>query len=310
VVELFFDALGRSGRSNALDSTQGFDAGYEAIEVLFPGTLLADGNVDPSGVIRRDASSRGAINLFFSRIATNDGGDINLLVPGGSVNVGLSASFAGAKPVSELGIVAQRAGSVRAFVDGDFQINQSRVFALDGGDIAVWSTVGDIDAGRGAKSAVSAPPPTVSFDANGNVIVEFPPAIAGSGIRSAVATDGRAPGDILLFAPAGAVVASDAPIISAGDVVIAATQVVGSDISAGGVTVGVPVGSDGLASAVAGASDAATQASSDAASAATNETRTTDAPLARAALGWLEVFLEGFDAGMPAPESERRRRSG
>ena len=136
----------------------------------------------------------------------------------------------------------------------------------------------------------------------------FPPAIAGSGIRTALATVGRDPGDVLLFAPAGAVIASDAPIISAGDVVIAATQIVGSDISAGGVTVGVPVGTDGLASAVAGAADAATQASSDAAASATTASSASATPLARSALGWLEVFLEGFDAGLPSPESERKRR--
>jgi filamentous hemagglutinin family protein len=314
VTELFFDVLAVAGSANALDESQGFDAGYAAIEALFPGTLRAEGNVDGSGVVRREAGTAGGINLFFSRVATNDGGDINMLVPGGSVNVGLSASFAGAKPVSELGIVAQRDGSVRAFVDGDFQINQSRVFALDGGDIVVWATVGNIDAGRGAKSAVAAPPPTVSFDSSGNVVIEFPPAIAGSGIRSAVASEGRSPGDILLFAPAGAIVASDAPIVSAGDVLIAATQVVGTDISAGGATVGVPVGSDGLAAAVAGAGDSASQAAGDAADTAAAAPSADDAPLARAALGWLEVFLEGFDADLPPADEEdeeaARRRSG
>ena len=58
---------------------------------------------------------------------------------------------------SELGVVVQSTGSVNAVSFGDLQVNESRVFAADGGNILVWSTRGDIDAGRGAKTAISAP---------------------------------------------------------------------------------------------------------------------------------------------------------
>ena len=68
------------------------------------------------------------------------------------------------KPASELGVVAQRVGNVSSVSFGDLQVNESRVFAADGGDILVWATRGDIDAGRGAKTAISAPPPLVVID--------------------------------------------------------------------------------------------------------------------------------------------------
>jgi hypothetical protein len=86
------------------------------------------------------------------------------------------------------------------------------VFTLDGGDITVWSAHGDVDAGRGAKSALAAPPPVVSFDAQGNLVVTFPPVISGSGIRTASTTAGTAPGDVVLAAPSGVVDAGEAGI--------------------------------------------------------------------------------------------------
>ena len=156
---LFFAELSDAAQKAAVSGLKkDYEAGFAAVDHLFPG----------------GADYGGDLNLVFSRIQTVDGGDINLLVPGGEVNAGLAVSFSGAKPTSELGIVAQRAGAINAFVDGDFQVNQSRVFALDGGDITVWSSNGNIDAGRGAKSAIAAPPPIISFDAQGNLRVEFP----------------------------------------------------------------------------------------------------------------------------------------
>ena len=246
LLTVLFDELRAAGVGNATLG-EDFTAGYEAIETLYPGSVVPEALVgdfldkagltydayvqlaldNPGGLAALSVappidlaaletrfpgiSARsvtdappyaGDLSLFFSRIQTFDDGDIDVVVPGGLVNAGLAASFEGAKPPSELGIVTQRAGSISAFVSDDFLVNQSRVFALDGGDILMWSSQGDIDAGRGAKSALAAPPPTVSFDANGNLVVEFPPAISGSGIRAAVSTPGRDPGDVFLFAPA------------------------------------------------------------------------------------------------------------
>ena len=67
------------------------------------------------------------------------------------------ASFGIDKAPDQLGIVAQTAGNVNSFAYSDLQVNESRVFAADGGNIMVWSTEGNIDAGRGAKTSISAP---------------------------------------------------------------------------------------------------------------------------------------------------------
>ncbi|WP_157199713.1 hypothetical protein [Methylomonas koyamae] len=110
-----------------------YQRGYAAIARLFP---------DSPG---------GDIELFFSRIQTLYGGDIDLLAPGGMLNVGLASLQGLDKTEDELGIVAQREGHVNVLANGDVRVNQSRVFTLDGGDIAIWSSTGNIDAAAEPK---------------------------------------------------------------------------------------------------------------------------------------------------------------
>jgi hypothetical protein len=300
LLTVLFDELRDAGSAGALGNTDAFQPGFNAIHAMFP----EQGHLD------------GDLSLFFSRIQTFDGGNVDLVVPGGLTNAGLAATFAGAKPPSELGIVAQRDGDISAFVDGDFLVNQSRVFALDGGDILIWSSEGNIDAGRGAKSALAAPPPTVTFDATGNVVVEFPPSISGSGIRAAVSTPGREPGDVFLFAPTGVVNAGDAGIASAGNITIAATEVIGAEnIDVGGIAVGVPVDTGGIAAALTGVSSVTSSAAKSAeetATAGTQEEQNT-APLGQAALGWLDVFILGFgdegtDQGDQSTDKDKEKK--
>jgi hypothetical protein len=205
-------------------------------------------------------------------------------------------------------MVAQQAGSVTAISYDDFQVNESRVFAADGGDILVWATRGDIDAGRGAKTAISAPPPTVSIGPDGEIRVLFPPALTGSGIQTLATSLGKKPGNVDLFAPRGVVNAGDAGIV-AGNLTIAATAVLGADnISVSGVSVGVPVDTGGFAAALTGVSAVASSASNAAADTVgpAREAAETETPLADQALGFLDVFITGF--GEPGAEGREDQR--
>jgi filamentous hemagglutinin family protein len=288
--QVLFAELRSVGREAARTGSNDFRAAYAALEALFPGS-----NPEPS-----EANAyRGDLSLFFSRIYTLGGGDISLLAPGGQINAGLAtppAAFGINKLASQLGIVAQGAGSVSAVAFGDFQVNESRVFAADGGDILIWATRGDIDAGRGAKTAISAPPPTITTDANGRTIFVFPAALQGSGIQTLATSPGVRPGDVDLFAPRGVVNAGDAGIV-AGNLTIAATAVLGANnIQVSGASVGVPVSTSGLAAGLAGVSNVASGSAQAAATATEGSTRPRDtqSPLADQALGFLDVFLEGF----------------
>jgi filamentous hemagglutinin len=195
-----------------------YQRGFDAIAALFPGDKY-----------------EGDLSLVFSQIKTLDGGGINMAAPGGKIDVGLAGQLAGIrKAANELGIVVQQEGDLNALIEQDFNVNQSRVFTLKGGNITVWSSEGSIDAGKGAKSAIAAPPPITMVDEKGNIVTIFPPIVSGSGIQAI------GDGQVTLAAPQGIVDAGEAGI-SGGQIVIAATAVVGaSNIQASGGTVGVP----------------------------------------------------------------------
>ena len=283
ITDVFLNEITSSGvaASQPGKTASDYSRGFKAIATLFP-----------------SKNGRGDIISLLSRISTLDGGDLDLLAPYGQVNAGAAVVTGLAKTPDQLGIVIQRAGNLSAFASGDFLVNSSRVFALDGGSILIWSSRGNIDAGRGAKSALSIPPPVVSFDALGNVITEFPPAVAGSGIQAAVSTAGRAPGNVFLFAPAGVVDAGDAGIASAGNLTIAATAVLGADnISVGGVSTGVPSATVAVPVGLAGASAAAGSASSAAAEAAADPFKDKDAAvkdLGKSLVSVISVEFLGF----------------
>ncbi|MHB0986460.1 MAG: filamentous hemagglutinin family protein [Sulfuricella sp.] len=225
---IFFDELKQAG----IDHSKGgnYDRGFNAVAALFPA-----------------AASPGDINLFFSQIKTEQGGDIELMAPDGQVNAGLASATGVSKTASELGIITVDGGSIRSFSRGDFLVNQSRVFTLGGGDILIWSSEGDIDAGKGSKTASATPPPTITTDPNtGIVTVDTSNAVSGSGIGVLLAKAGISAGRTDLIAPKGTVNAGDAGIRAAGDLNIAALHVVGAEnIQFGGVATGVPTANSG-----------------------------------------------------------------
>jgi len=311
VEQLFFAELRASGRDAASggETTGDFTRGFDALTTLFPGA-------NPDIEEGEENAYQGDISLFFSRIYTLDGGDIRLLVPGGAINAGLATppvAFGLGKSAEQLGIVVQSNGDVQALAFGDFAVNESRVFAADGGDILIWSTRGDIDAGRGAKTAISAPPPqTIINPETGATEVIFPAALTGSGIQTLATSPGVEPGDVDLFAPRGVVNAGDAGIV-AGNLTVAATAVLGADnIDVSGISIGVPVDTAvaaGLTSVSAVGSSATRSA--EAAVTSSREESTDDAPLADSALGWLDVFVLGFgecdpETGENCEEEDRR----
>lgn len=255
VSQVLYSELRTTGLEHNLTGVP-YDRGYDAIQTLFPGSDYA-----------------GDINLFFSQIKTEQNGDISLLAPGGSVVVGLTnppAELAALKidesvrpnipAAANLGIMAFGEGAIRAFAKEHFTVNRSRILTLQGGDILLWSSDGNIDAGRGAKTASAAPPPVIQTDANGNVFVNPSGAVSGSGIGQLLTTARTTVGSVDLLAPRGIVDAGDAGIRVAGNLNVAAVQVVGADnIRVGGVATGTPVSDSGVlaGAAAAGSSVAA-----------------------------------------------------
>jgi hypothetical protein len=156
-------------------------------------------------------------------------------------------------------MVAAATGDIRGFSRGDMLVNQSRILTVGGGDVLLWSSEGDIDAGKGKKTASAVPPPLITVDAQGNVTQVLQGAVTGSGI-GALSTGGITAGDVDLIAPKGTVNAGDAGI-RAGNLNIAALTVIGADnISVSGSSTGTPVADT---SAVTAASSGASSGGDD-----------------------------------------------
>lgn len=216
---VFFSELKQGGLQG---SAGHYQRGYQAIASLFPAQ-----------------DYHGNIDLFNSQIKTESEGDINLLAPGGLINVGL-AKPGNTKSPSDQGIFTASGGVIRSFSKGDFLVNQSRVFTLQGDDLLLWSTAGNIDAGKGSKTATATPPPRLVFKDNG-MVLDTTSVVSGSGIGQLLARSGYKAGEVNLIAPEGEVNAGEAGIRVAGDLLIAAQRVLGGDnIQVGGVSVGVP----------------------------------------------------------------------
>jgi hypothetical protein len=266
VRDMFFTALKQSGVDHNTENSPyagDYSRGYAAIELLFPSQ-----NIDGS-----TKNYKGDINLFASRISTEFGGNIEFMAPGGKMIVGLpntatrlldytkaNGVATGLTDSGALGIVASAApGDVKGFAHSDVLVNQARILAVGGGDVLLWSSEGDIDAGKGKKTASVVPPPLDITDANGNVTRVLQGAAEGSGI-GALPTPGAKPGDAYLIAPKGTVNAGDAGI-RAGSLLIAAQVVLGAEnIRVSGASSGVPVADT---SAISATASGATSAGND-----------------------------------------------
>ena len=250
----------------------------------------------------------GSIDLRLATIQTARGGDVTILGPGGSVIAGSAVRTAdqpqlratafntprpeirpnlesgslatrsedfASVPLGFEGVLTLRGGQIRSFTDGDFILNQSRVFSQAGGDITMWSSNGDLNAGQGPKSASNFPPITVRFDENGLAEVNSAGSVAGAGIGTFKRSPDDPAADILLIAPVGEVDAGDAGVRASGNVVVAAARVANADnFSAAGDLTGVP--QSAVATSIATPTNAASAIAAQAAAAATTATEDRD----------------------------------
>ena len=243
-----------------------------------------DFGLDPS------TTESGKIDLVFSSIRTEaPGASINLFAPTGKVDVGVSAdlikslgvktdSATGAVDTGRLGVLTKFYGDVNGVVASGFNVNESRAFSLAGGAINLWSTWGDIDAGKGAKTATSTPEASFTINPQSGAITKInPAAVSGSGIQtkgrllassSSLSDDERfyqvAPGagPAYLATPLGVVDAGEAGI-QVDRLFVGAQQIKGTDNITSHVSVGL-VTTTAVDASVASSGNSANQASSTA----------------------------------------------
>lgn len=259
-----------------------YGRGYQAIETLFPAELGYTQNaLDGSGNGALVSRTTGTLDIRGSTIQTRFGGNIDILGPGGPVLVGSTGAppftaetgnTAAVGPSSQ-GILALQTGSIQLFADQSIQLAQSRVFTQQGGDLLIWSSNGDINAGKGAKTSSEVPPLDFACDDDLFCVVDTQSQVSGAGIAALQTDPTQPPGSANLIAPVGTVDAGDAGIRVTGSLNVAALAVANADnIQVSGVKVGVPTGAvDTAAASVANSVAAAVTASAD--QAASSQTR-------------------------------------
>ena len=173
-------------------------------------------------------------------------------------------------PAGYEGILTLRGGSIDTFTDTDFLLNQSRLFTEDGGDIAMWSSNGDLNAGEGPKTSADFPPVVVQTNDDLFTQVDSVGGVTGAGIAAFEPEPGIAAPDVFLIAPRGTVDAGAAGVRVAGNLFVAALSVANANnFSVSGTSVGVPgaatvdVGTQTSAGSAAAASAQAAQTASN-----------------------------------------------
>ncbi len=246
-------------QTGAYTRAAGVPDGYVGAITMYSGTIL-----NGQSAI---ATPAGAPVVYDSGIATLFGGNIQVLNPGGQMELGIPG---GPAPGASSGIITYGSGDISVFTKDSVVLGKSRVFTTDGGNIAIWSAQGDINAGIGAKTTVVYNPPLISYDALGDLTLIPTVPTNGAGIATLAPLASVVPGDVDLVAPLGTIDAGEAGIRVSGNLVLAAATISNAtNISVGGKSSGAPtvttpsLGSVQAASASAGASTAAGQSSAN-----------------------------------------------
>jgi len=244
-----------------------YSRGYEAINTLFPAAYGYTQNSLSGGPAGATSTvETGNLDLRLATIQTEQGGDILILGPGGRVLAGSAVATAvqasrrvysggllysggamdspltaqiTAIPAGYEGILTLRGGSIDSFTDQDFLLNQSRAFAEEGGDVAIWSSNADVNAGEGPKTTADVPPVSVLINEDGYSVVNTASAVSGAGIGAFQPDPQGLSSDVFLMAPRGTVDAGAAGVRSSGAIFIAAYAVANTaNITAGGAISG------------------------------------------------------------------------
>lgn len=240
--KVFFAELKAVGKAQSATSGN-YQRGYEAINTMFPADFGYTQNALGGGTNGANALKHtGDLDLLHATIQTRLGGDISIFGPGGTIRVGSLAIEPNPllKP-NDLGILTLGRGDINTFTDASVLVNSSRIMTQQGGDILMWSSNGDLDAGRGAQTTLSFPPLAVVFNSDDYQSVDLGGLVSGAGIAVVQSSKLAAKSNAYLLAPRGTVDAGEAGIRVSGNLTIAAVQVVNAgNIQVGGTATGIP----------------------------------------------------------------------
>lgn len=258
VDQIFFAEINRAGdiAASAATRNEGYATGYKVINTMFPAKFGYTDNSESAPFGAKDGVAKtGDMNLLHATVQTARGGDISIFGPGGDIIVGSLAVEPNPNlKLNNLGILTLNGGNVNSFTDGSVLVNSSRVFTELGGAITMWSSNGDLDAGRGAKTTASLNALTVDIDNYGYQSPDRGGLVTGAGIGTLAVSADVPGGKVTLLAPIGTIDAGDAGIRSSGDIVVIGNVIAnaGNFSASGSVTSSGAVSVPSLGSLTAG----------------------------------------------------------
>ncbi|BAS00464.1 filamentous haemagglutinin family outer membrane protein associated with VreARI signalling system [Blastochloris viridis] len=220
-----------------------YQRGYRMVNTMFPAELGYTQNALGGGSNGANALKHwGDLEMFHGTIQTQLGGDISIFGPSGSMRVGQLASETNPKlKLRDIGILSLGVGAINTFTDQDVLVNSSRVLTTQGGDVLMWSSNGDLDAGRGSKTTLSFPPLQAIYDPDDYQSVDLGGYVSGAGIGVLKTSKVARKSKIFLLAPRGTIDAGTAGIRVSGNAVVAAVTLLNaSNIEVGGKATGLP----------------------------------------------------------------------
>ena len=243
VEQVFFDVLNTTGLNYNNPSSPGYkqySAGYEAINTLFPAfygyTANALGSVNGANQLVQT----GTLDMRGSTIQTQQGGNISILGPGGRILVGSAGAAPAVNPANE-GILTLEKGNIDIFADQSVLVAQSRIMTEQGGSILMWSSNGNLDAGEGAKTSVSAPPPKFACDVDYRCSADIKGQVSGAGIATLQSLPGVPVGDANLMAPRGIINFGAAGVRVSGNLNLVAPLILNAfNVTVQGTIMGLP----------------------------------------------------------------------
>lgn len=269
-------SIGEDYNNPASPYYQKYARGYEALNTMFPASLgYTANNLGGGSNGANKLIDTGDLDIRSTTIQTQQGGNVSILGPGGQALIGSTSAppqivdSATGKTIAgpgTMGVLTLEKGDINIFTDRSVLLAQSRIFTEQGGDMTIWSSNGDINAGKGAKSSADTPAPQYVCDANHYCTVDARGQVTGAGIATLQSVPGVPIGTINLIAPRGTVDAGDAGI-RAGNLNVAALRVVNADnIQVTGKATGIPLVqavNTGALTAASAAASAATQVAQD-----------------------------------------------
>nr|WP_083794852.1 filamentous haemagglutinin family protein [Bradyrhizobium sp. ORS 278] len=242
VQQVFFAELKAVALANQDSKSQQNQRGYKMVETMFPAALGYTENALTGASGASTLVKTGDLDVLHSTIQTRFGGDISIFGPGGTITVGSLAQET--NPIlrlRDLGIMTLGGGAINTFTDQSVLVNSSRVLTTQGGDVFMWSSNGNLDAGRGSKTIVSAPAIQLVYDQNAFPSIDPGGYVTGSGIGTLQASESAAPSSLYLLAPRGVIDFGTAGVRSSGNAVIVAPVIANaSNFQVSGSTTGIP----------------------------------------------------------------------